>query len=176
MHNDTDDLLRQIIAELQGQNELLRTLTAETISNKQTLQNILQVDQSIDGYVSQIVNDLNPPFPTSFSIVQENIMVALAPGNTAVFTATPTPAGTALGPGIVAVFTSSDTVNAPVTADATGLIGTVVFPSTAVVGTSFTLTCTATNADGTVATGSASFTIVAAPSPDVTGFTIAQTT
>ena len=31
-------------------------------------------------------------------------------------------------------------------------------------------------ANFSIATGSASFTIVAAPSPDITGFTIAQTT
>lgn len=102
-------------------------------------------------------------------------LLPIAPGFSPVFTATPTPAGTALGPGIVAVTSSSDTVNAPVTTDATGLIATVAIPTTAVVGTAFTLTTTATNADGTVATGSATFTIVAPPSPDVTGFTIAQT-
>lgn len=102
-------------------------------------------------------------------------MLPIAPGFSPVFTATPTPAGTALGPGIVASFTSSDPVNAPVTSDASGLVGTVNIPTTAVVGTSFTLTCTAVNADGTTATGSASFTIVAVPPADVTGFTIAQT-
>jgi hypothetical protein len=115
---------------------------------------------------------------TGFNITQQGDPMALlpiAPGFSPVFTATPTPAGTALGAGIVATTTSSDTVNAPVTTDSTGLIATVAIPTTAVVGTSFTLTTTATNADGTVATGSASFTIVAAPSPDVTGFTITQT-
>ena len=55
MHNDTDDLLRQILAELQGQNGLLRTIAAEQIAAKQTLKNILQVDESIDGYVSELV-------------------------------------------------------------------------------------------------------------------------
>jgi hypothetical protein len=102
-------------------------------------------------------------------------LLPIAPGFSPVFTATPNPIGTVLGPGVVATTTSSDTVNAPVTTDASGLVATVAIPLTAVVGTSFTLTTTATNVDGTVATGSATFTIVAAPSPDVTSFTINQT-
>jgi hypothetical protein len=71
---------------------------------------------------------------------------------------------------------SSDTVNAPVSVDSTGLVATVALPSTAVVGTSFTLTVSYTNADGTVATGTISLSVVAAPSPDITSFVINQTT
>jgi len=103
-------------------------------------------------------------------------LLPLAPGFSPVFTATPVPAGTFPAPGNVPAWTSSDTTNAPVTADATGLVGTVAIPASAVVGTSFTLTVTYTNADGTVATGTFTGTIVAAPPADITSFTIAQTT
>ena len=106
-------------------------------------------------------------------------MLPIAPGFSPGFTATPVPAGTSPAPGNPAAWSSSDTTNAPVTANAsdpTGLTATVNIPTTAVVGTTFTLTVTYTNADSTVATGTADFTIVAAPSPDITNFTIAQTT
>ncbi len=106
-------------------------------------------------------------------------MLPIAPGFAPGFTASPVPAGSVPAPGNPVAWSSSDTTNAPVTANAsdpTGLTATVNLPSTAVVGTSFTLSVTYTNADGTVATGSQAFTIVAAPSPDITSFTIAQTT
>ena len=102
-------------------------------------------------------------------------MLPLAPGFSPVYTATPSPAGTFPAPGNLPVWTSSDPVNAPVTADSTGLIGTVNIPATAVGGATFTLTVTYTNADGTVATGSLSQTIVTAPPSDITSFSIAQT-
>jgi len=105
---------------------------------------------------------------------EHNHMNLIAPGNTCIFTATPIPAG-AVPQGSVPSWTSSDTTNAPVTADATGLSGTVAIPSSAQVGASFTLGVSYTNPDGVVATGSASFTIVAPPQPDITGFTIEQT-
>ena len=111
---------------------------------------------------------------TAFSI-KEISMFPIAPGFSPIYTATPVPAGTFPAPGNVPVWTSSDTTNAPVTADATGLVGTVAIPATAVVGTSFTLTVTYTNADGVVATGTLAQTIVAAPPSDITSFTIAQT-
>ena len=102
-------------------------------------------------------------------------LLPIAPGFSPVYTATPQPAGTFPAPGNLPVWTSSDPVNAPVTMDPTGLIGTVNIPATAIAGVSFTLTITYTNADGTVATGSLVQTIVAAPPADITGFTIAQT-
>jgi hypothetical protein len=156
-----DELLAEILVELQRGRE-------ETIAELKT----------ISQQLTQLLPE--PAEVESFSITQTGApnmaLIAIAPGSSPVFTATPVPAGTAPGPGLVPTWTSSDTVNAPVTADPTGLIGTVAIPTSAVVGTSFTLTVSLTNADGTVATGSASFTIVAAPSPDVTSFTIAQTT
>lgn len=138
------------------------------------LEEILRVQEASFHELKKLVHLLTPHI-TGFTITQENIMVSISPGNSPVFTATPTPAGTAPGPGLIPTWTSSDTVNAPVTADATGLVGTVSIPATAVIGTAFNLTVSLTNADGTIATGSASFTIVTLPTPDVTGFTIAQT-
>lgn len=102
-------------------------------------------------------------------------MLPIAPGFSPVYTATPIPAGTFPAPGNLPAWTSSDTTNAPVTADATGLVATVAIPASAVVGTVFTLTVTYTNADGTVATGTLSQTIVNAPPSDITSFSIAQT-
>ena len=99
-------------------------------------------------------------------------MNQIAPGKTIVVTFTPEPGNATL---ITApVITSSDEVNAPVTSDPTGLIATVVIPSSAVVGTGFILTLNSPNPDGTVATGSFTGTIVA-PTVDATGFTSEQT-
>ena len=173
-----NDILRAILAALEAQNGLLRTIAAEQIASKQTLQYILQVDQSIDGYVSQIVSDLQPPQITGFTKIQEITMVPLAPGQTATFSTTPIPS-TSVPVAANIVWSSSDTTNAPTspnTADTTGLSTLIAFPTTAVVGTTFSLTVSYTNSDGTVASQSNSFTIVAPPSPDVTGFTaITQT-
>lgn len=108
-----------------------------------------------------------------FVISKETPMLSIAPGNSPQFTATPVPATSV--PATPPIWVSSDSTNAPVTADATGLVATVAIPSTAVVGTSFTLTVSYTNADGTVAVGAITETIVAAPSPDITSFTVVQT-
>lgn len=113
----------------------------------------------------------------SFTITQQGDTMSLlpiAPGFTPGFTATPTPSTSV--PSTPPVWTSSDTTNAPVTASASGLTATVAIPASAPVGNTFTLTVSYTNADGTVATGTATFTIVASPSPDITSFTITQTT
>jgi hypothetical protein len=101
-------------------------------------------------------------------------LLPVAPGFSPVFTATPVPSTSV--PSTPPTWVSSDTVNAPITVDSTGLVATAALPISAVVGTSFTLTISYTNADGTVATGVISLTIVAPPSPDITSFTIAQTT
>jgi hypothetical protein len=135
---------------------------------------------SLDSTLQSVENILDVDKITGFVITQQGdpmALLAIAPGNSPVYTATPTPAGTAPGAGLVPTWTSSDPLNAPVTADVTGLIGTVAIPATAVVGTVFTLTISLTNADGSVATGTLSQTIVAGvvTTPDVTGFSIAQT-
>ena len=111
---------------------------------------------------------------TGFTIeIQGDNMLSIIPGNSPVFTATPVPATSA--PSTPPTWESSDTVNAPITVDSTGLVATVEIPATAVVGAGFTLTVSYTNADGTIATGTTSQTIVAPPSPDITSFDIAQT-
>jgi hypothetical protein len=103
---------------------------------------------------------------TSFS--SESTMPFQA-GATAVIDFTPQPTGSKVVS--APTITSSDPTNAPVTTDETGLIATVVFPATATVGESVTISITYTNPDGDVATGSFTDTIAAAPVPDVTGFT-----
>ena len=141
-----------------------------------SLRNIEHQLHEIDHRLERIERELRPRRSTITALqIRRLTMLPIAPGFSPVYTATPDQAGTFPAPGNLPVWTSSDTVNAPVTADATGLIGTVNIPATAVVGTAFTLTVTYTNADGTVATGTLAQTIVAAPSPDITGFTIAQT-
>jgi len=102
-------------------------------------------------------------------------LLPIAPGNSPQFEVTPTPAGVTTV-AANAVWSSSDTTNAPVTANAsdpTGLSATVNIPSTATVGTSFTLNWVYTNADGTTATATGSYTIIALVT-DVTGGTMAQ--
>jgi len=101
-------------------------------------------------------------------------LVPIAPGFTPGFSTTTIPTGTVPNPATPPVWTTSDSVNAPLqpnTADSTGLSIYVAIPTSATVGATFALTITYTNADNTVATQTDSFTIVAAPSPDITGFT-----
>jgi len=99
-------------------------------------------------------------------------LVPIAPGNSPVYTATPIPSDASLATGSVPTWTSSDTANAPITVDATGLVATVAIPTSATVGATFVLTINYTNPDGAVATGRLSQTIVAT---DVASFTIEQT-
>jgi hypothetical protein len=102
-------------------------------------------------------------------------LLSIAPGNSPQFEVTPTPAGVTTA-AANAVWSSSDTTNAPVTAnsaDAADLSATVNIPSEAVAGTDFVLTWTYTNADGTTATVTGSYTIVAVVEA-VTGGTMAQ--
>jgi hypothetical protein len=137
---------------------------------------IIQLLKKILAVLESIQKAVTPPDVKSFLITKGVINMALlpiAPGFVPGFTATPTPSDSV--PSVAPVWISSDVVNAPVTAAANGLTAVVNVPLNAVVGTSFTLTVTYTNADGTVATGVATFTIVAAPSPDITSFTITQT-
>ena len=130
--------------------------------------------ERIDERFERLLEALGKTRITGFTIkLQGDNMLSIIPGNSPVFTATPVPATSA--PSTPPTWVSSDTVNAPITVDSTGLVATVEIPATAVVGTSFTLTVSYTNADGTIATGTTSQTIVAAPSPDITSFTIAQT-
>lgn len=127
----------------------------------------------------EIRHDLNHPNITSFTAITETSMVTLSAGNTATFATTAIPATSVPNPKALPVWSSSDTTNAPVVpvaTDTTGLSASVTFPTTTPAGVVFALTITYTNTDGTIATQTNSFTTVAPPSPDITGFTpIAQT-
>jgi hypothetical protein len=144
------------------------------------LKRLIELQEHTLMVLERIEYRLTPHLVTGFKSRQENPMVPLYPGNTIVITFTPLPVGAEPASGDVPTITSSDPVNAPVTADSTGLVATVAFPETAVVGTEFGITINYTNPDGTVATPNTfSGTIVAPPpppSPDVTGFTSEQTT
>ena len=120
---------------------------------------------NIVGFVISQQGDNMPP------------LLPIAPGFSPVFTATPVPSTAVPNPSTPPVWTSSDTVNFPISTNLTNpLQVTVDIPSTATVGAAGTISLSYTNADGSVATGSFSWTIEAAPSPDITSFTIAQTT
>ncbi len=106
--------------------------------------------------------------------VDEDKMNAPFAGNTLGFTATTTPADSPVIASQVG-WTSSDPTNAPVTpvvSDSTGLTASIVLGTGVTVGQLVDVTCTVTNADGTSASGSASFTVIA---PDVTAVSVAQT-
>lgn len=107
-------------------------------------------------------------------IIRRLDMIALAPGNSPVFTATPVPEGSQVPAGTSPSWTCSDQTFT-ITLDTTGLVATVAIPATATVGAEVTLTITITRTDGQVATGSTTFAIVAAPAGEPTSFTIAQT-
>lgn len=110
---------------------------------------------------------------THFTPIQEITMVTLSAGNTATFSTTPLPANAVPTPSGIQ-WSSSDTTNAPVVVnpnDPSGLSANVTFPAGVAAGVSFTLTISYTNSDGTTATQSGSFTTVAPPPTDVTGFT-----
>jgi len=136
--------------------------------------------QHLITLLGSILKAVTPNDITGFTIKQQGApnmpLLPIAPGNSPVFTATPIPAGAV--PTTPPTWTTSDAVNAPTTVDSTGLIATVNIPTSAVVGTSFVLTVSYTNVDGTVATATTTQTIVAVipPVTDITGFTIAQTT
>lgn len=128
----------------------------------------------------KILNHFNLQNIVGFVISQQGDdtmpLLPIAPGFAPVFTATPVPPTAVPNPATPPVWTSSDTVNFPISVNlANNLQVTANIPSTATVGATGTLSISCTNQDGTVATGSFSWTIVAAPSPDITSFSISQT-
>lgn len=97
------------------------------------------------------------------------------PGATLQFTATPQPAGSSLG-SVVPTWTADDTANITITTDPTGLIASVVLSASIPVGEVVTLTVSATDpATGNVASGTAQFTVGAAPQTFPTSFGVSQT-
>jgi hypothetical protein len=155
-------LLTWILAELKLQTHLLREINCNVIA-------LLPEPAEVDGFTIQQTGD--SPMGTTPPVV----LTPPDPGATLQFTATPTPAGAVLPSGVVPTWVSSDTTNVTITTDPTGLIATVVLGAAIPVGESVTLTITATLPDGTTPTGSATFTVGAAPPVEVSGFTVIQT-
>lgn len=174
MEHHEKDLFERV---LRGQEKLDHALEKLDHELKHGLDRLDRDFEHVNRRLNEIEREINHQHPriTNFTI-QEITMLPIAPGFSPVYTATPVPSGTFPAPGNVPTWTSSDTVNAPVTEDATGLVATVAIPLTAVVGTVFTLTISYTNADGVVATGTLDQTIVVAPPADIQAFTITQTT
>lgn len=162
-----NDILRAILAALEAQNGLLRTIAAEQIASKQTLQYILQVDQSIDGYVSQIVSDLTPhtaSITNKFSGANmANNALVFNVGQTSVDTITPlladgvTPSGGTLS-NVVVTF-SDPSATFVLNADNT-VTFTAVAASTGGTPVNGTTQATVTDTDGAVATFSQGFTVL----------------
>ena len=86
-------------------------------------------------------------------------LLPIAPGFSPVFTATDVPAGTFPAAGNLPAWTV-DSASVTLAVDASGLVAATTIAADAVVGSTFTLTVNYTNADSTVGTGSATFTIV----------------
>lgn len=144
-----------------------------------TERQILREDDKILHELREIDHQLHHPNVTGFTEIKEiTTMVPLAAGQTATFATTPLPAGTAPDPTKI-TWSSSDSTNAPVVVnpnDPSGLSANVAFPSTTPAGLAFILTINYINADGNAASQANSFTTVAAPPSDITGFTdIVQT-
>lgn len=135
-------------------------------SERQELDEILHEDR-------EILRELQHPRITHFTDIKEtHPMVPLAAGQTATFSTTPIPEGSAPDPSKI-TWSSSDTTNAPVVAnpnDKSGLSAQVTFPSSVTAGLTFALIVNYENSDGTFASQTNSFTTVAAPPADVTGF------
>jgi hypothetical protein len=93
---------------------------------------ILEVLERILHELREIRRELRPPTPTPTSVaytLQGDTTMALVPGTTAVFTGVTSPAGSAFPAGTTFTVTTTDpTVTA--TVDATGLIVSLVLPTT----------------------------------------------
>lgn len=140
--------------------------------DERTLEQILAEEREILRDDREILHELHPNI-TKFTKIMETTMTPLAAGQTATFATTSIPAGTAPDPAKI-VWSSSDSVNAPVVVnpnDASGLSAQVTFPADVTAGLTFALIINYENSDGTFASQTNSFTTVAAPPADVTGFT-----
>lgn len=155
-------LLEEILYELRVsnrfQNEQLRFIGDELVC----------IERKLDAALPEV---------EEFSIKQTGDtmpLIALDPGNSPQFTATPQPVP--LPAGIVPAWSADDTTNVSISADPTGLVATVNLSPNIPVGQSVTLTVQATLADGTTPSGTFQFTVGAPPPPaETTSFSIAQT-
>lgn len=138
---------------------------------------ILHEERRIDRDERKILCELHHR-TTHFTTIKETSMTPLAAGQTATFSTTPIPSTSAPDASKI-TWSSSDTTNAPVVVnpgDPSGLSALVTFPDSVTAGLAFILTINYENADGTFASQANSFTTVAPPPTDITGFTdIVQT-
>lgn len=139
-----DYLASEILKQVHEQTELLRTI-------RQILQHNIQ-----GGRIRRIGDTMTP----------------INPGSAPQYAVTVTPAD-ATFIASDSVWTTSDETNAPITPSDDGKSVVVNIPSTAPLGSTFVITWSYTNADGTTATAAVTETIVA-PVVDVTGGTVAQ--
>lgn len=146
--------------------------------DNRTLEQILEEEREILRDVEEIEHQLHHPNITHFTSIKETTMTPLAAGQTATFATTPIPSGTAPDPTKI-TWSSSDTTNAPVVVnpnDPSGLSAQVTFPTTVTAGLTFILSINYQNSDGTFASQANTFTTVAAPPADVTGFNAIEQT
>lgn len=152
-------------------------LQGESLEVLKCIANKLPSRSAFAGFViTQLTTEGEFDMPTQAPVVGIKI------GATGIFLATPVDAQgnvVVLPAGIVPTWTSTDLTNAPVVASADGLTATDTVPSTApptLVGTTFTLSVSATLADGTVGTGSTPVPFLAATTVGpFAGFVITQT-
>jgi hypothetical protein len=149
-----------------GQHEFheFEDVMRELLEMKHDLRKLLRYDR-------EILEDVQQHNLTHFTIQRTNPMNPVEPGTSPQYVATPVPAGDQ--PLTPPTWTTSDSVNAPISVDPTGLICTVNVPKPAAA-VSYTLTVDYKNPDGTDATGTITDTIVV-PVLDITSFTIART-
>lgn len=170
---DHDSEILKVLRQIERNTE--QTLLATEYTARATRE-ILQISQANMGYLADIDAQFHrTTFPTQISFKETSMLDPVA-GNTLVYTGTLTPAGAVYPSGAIFSLQSSDPTVNP-TVDATGLVVTIVLPSTFVddPNNPFNVVYTATSADGTQSiTATITPSVPAATFP--TGITFAQTT
>lgn len=154
--------------------KLLERSVCLQLESLAVLQQIAQrLAPEVKGFrITQLIYEGDSPMPTQAPVI------GIVAGATGSFLATPVDANgvaLALPAGIIPVWVSSDPVNAPVVASADGLTATITTLATAPAGTTFTLSLSATLADGTVPAGTTPVPFLAAVPDVVASFVITQT-
>ncbi len=127
-------------------------------------------------YIEYLLISSQQPTPVNVKYQQENNM-ALVPGTTAVFTGVTSPAGSAFPAGTTFAVTTTDTT-VTATVDATGLIVTLVLPTTFVdnPASPFSFTVTSSTFVPVPSTSPASITTITTPSiPTATPLSVTYT-
>jgi hypothetical protein len=143
--------------------EILKTQSEQTRLLKEILHGLRALSRQL--------KHLNPRNVTAAQ-VKETSLMANTPGSSHVFTVTLEPADATFVP-TSAVFTVTGIDESNLTVDPSGLSATLAIPADAVVGSGVAINWSYTNADGTTAAASDSFTVEAAVI-DVTGATISE--